>query len=99
MYTGIQERRCSKAQLLEHFSVLCRNVCQICDHCLTTSAWMDAKPDQEEKIMSDVMNVEELFGRNVFDLAKMRSRLPKNVYKEVKHVMDKGGELSMAAAN
>ena len=45
------------------------------------------------------MNVEELFGRNVFDLAKMRSRLPKNVYKEVKHVMDKGGELSMTAAN
>ena len=49
--------------------------------------------------MSDMMNVEELFGRNVFDLAKMRSRLPKNVYKEVKHVMDKGGELSMTAAN
>ena len=45
------------------------------------------------------MNVEELFGQNVFDLAKMRSRLPKNVYKEVKHVMDKGGELSMTAAN
>ena len=35
----------------------------------------------EEKIMSDVMNVEELFGQNVFDLAKMRSRLPKNVFK------------------
>lgn len=49
--------------------------------------------------MSDVMNVEELFGQNVFDLAKMRSRLPKNVYREVKHVMDKGGELSMTAAN
>jgi len=49
--------------------------------------------------MSELMNVEELFGRNVFDLAKMRSRLPKNVFKEVKHVMDKGGELSMATAN
>ncbi len=49
--------------------------------------------------MSELMNVEELFGQNVFDLAKMRSRLPKNVYKEVKHVMDKGGELSMTAAN
>ncbi len=49
--------------------------------------------------MSDVMNVEELFGQNVFDLAKMRSRLPKNVFKEVKRVMDKGGELSMATAN
>lgn len=49
--------------------------------------------------MSELMNVEELFGRNVFDLAKMRSRLPKNVFKEVKQVMDKGGELSMSAAN
>ena len=49
--------------------------------------------------MSDVMNVEELFGQNVFDLAKMRSRLPKNVFKEIKQVMDKGGELSMSAAN
>ena len=49
--------------------------------------------------MSDVMNVEVLFGQNVFDLAKMRSRLPKNVFKEVKQVMDRGGELSMSAAN
>lgn len=49
--------------------------------------------------MSELMNVEELFGQNVFDLAKMRSRLPKNVFKEVKRVMDKGGELSMSAAN
>lgn len=49
--------------------------------------------------MSELMNVEELFGQNVFDLAKMRSRLPKNVFKEVKRVMDKGGELSMETAN
>lgn len=49
--------------------------------------------------MSDMINVEELFGQNVFDLAKMRSRLPKNVFKEVKRVMDQGGELSMSAAN
>lgn len=49
--------------------------------------------------MSDMINVEEMFGQNVFDLAKMRSRLPKNVFKEVKRVMDQGGELSMSAAN
>ena len=49
--------------------------------------------------MSEMMNVEALFGQNTFDLAKMRSRLPKNVYKEVKRVMDQGGELSMTAAN
>lgn len=49
--------------------------------------------------MSDVLNVEELFGKNVFNLSKMRERLPKNAYKEVKKVMDKGGELSMDTAN
>ena len=49
--------------------------------------------------MSEVMNVEEIFGANVFTLGKMKERLPKDVYKEVKKVMDEGGELSMAAAN
>lgn len=49
--------------------------------------------------MSEVMNVEEVFGKDVFSLGKMRERLPKSVYKEVKKVMDQGGELSMEAAN
>ena len=49
--------------------------------------------------MSEVVNVEELFGKNVFNLSKMRERLPKNVYKEVVRVMEHGGELSMNAAN
>lgn len=40
--------------------------------------------------MSDVLNVEELFASKVFTLGKMRERLPKNVYKEVKKVMDQG---------
>ena len=49
--------------------------------------------------MSEVFNVEEIFGQNVFTLGKMKERLPKNVYKEVVKVMDHGGELSMEAAN
>ena len=49
--------------------------------------------------MSEVLNVEEIFGQNVFTLGKMKERLPKSVYKEVKTVMDKGGELSLAAAD
>ncbi|MDD3368010.1 MAG: glutamine synthetase III [Lachnospiraceae bacterium] len=49
--------------------------------------------------MSEVTNVEEIFGKNVFSLGKMKERLPKDVYKEVRKVMDQGGELSMAAAN
>lgn len=49
--------------------------------------------------MSKVFNVEEIFGKNVFTLGKMKERLPKNVYKEVVKVMNEGGELSKAAAN
>ena len=49
--------------------------------------------------MSEKWNVEEIFGKNVFSLGKMRERLPKNAYKEVVNVMDRGGELSMETAN
>ncbi len=49
--------------------------------------------------MSDVLKVEEIFASKVFTLGKMREKLPKNVYKEVKHVMDQGGELSLATAD
>ena len=44
-------------------------------------------------------NVEEIFAKNVFTLSTMQARLPKNAYKEVRKVMDQGGELSMATAN
>ena len=44
-------------------------------------------------------NVEEIFGKNVFTLSKMKEVLPKNVYKEVVKVMNQGGELSLAAAD
>ena len=49
--------------------------------------------------MSDVLNVEALFGSNLFTLGKMRERLPRNVYKEVRRVMDQGGELSLETAD
>ena len=49
-----------------------------------------------EDKMSEVLNVEAIFGENVFNLGTMRERLPKNVFKEVKKVMDQGGELSLA---
>ncbi|MDY4069972.1 MAG: glutamine synthetase III [Lachnospiraceae bacterium] len=49
--------------------------------------------------MKEVFNVEEIFGENVFTLGKMKERLPKSVFKEVKRVMDQGGELSLAAAD
>ncbi len=49
--------------------------------------------------MSEVINVAEIFGENVFNLAKMRERLPKKVYAEVKNIMENGGELSLATAD
>ncbi|MBR4831605.1 MAG: glutamine synthetase III [Butyrivibrio sp.] len=49
--------------------------------------------------MSDRVNVEEIFGQNVFTLAKMRERLPKNVYKEVVNVTEHGGLLSKESAD
>lgn len=49
--------------------------------------------------MSEMFNVEEIFAKNVFTIGKMKQRLPRNVYKEVKKVMDQGGELSLAAAD
>ena len=49
--------------------------------------------------MSSKVNVEEIFGQNVFTLAKMRERLPKNVYKEVVSVIEHGGALSKESAD
>lgn len=47
----------------------------------------------------DRLNVERIFAKNVFTPGKMKERLPKAVFKEVKKVMDEGGELSLAAAD
>ena len=49
--------------------------------------------------MSEMINVEKIFAKNVFTISKMKQYLTRNVYKEVKRVMDQGGELSLAAAD
>ena len=49
--------------------------------------------------MSEFVNVEAIFGENVFTLGVMKERLPKKVFQEAKKVMDQGGELSLAAAD
>lgn len=48
--------------------------------------------------MSEVLNIEEIFGSKVFTLDKMKKRLPENVYDEVVKVMKEGGELSYDSA-
>ena len=49
--------------------------------------------------MSENVNVEELFGSRVFTLGKMKEKLPKQVFAEVKRVMEQGGELPLATAD
>ncbi|MCI8274929.1 MAG: glutamine synthetase type III [Lachnospiraceae bacterium] len=45
------------------------------------------------------VNVEAIFNENVFTMGKMKERLPRKVYAEVKNVIDHGGELSPATAD
>ncbi len=49
--------------------------------------------------MSENMNVEELFGSNVFSMRTMRERLPKEAYEEIEAVIEHGGELTLATAD
>ncbi|MBP9996816.1 MAG: glutamine synthetase III [Lachnospiraceae bacterium] len=49
--------------------------------------------------MSENMNVEELFGSNVFSMRTMRERLPKEAYDEIEAVIEHGGELTLATAD
>ena len=50
--------------------------------------------DSKEKL-----NVEEIYGKNVFTLSKMRASMPKSVFRNVRKVMEQGGELSPADAD
>ena len=43
--------------------------------------------------MSEALNVEKIFGEKVFTVEKMKERLTRKVFLEVKRVMDYGGEL------
>ena len=49
--------------------------------------------------MSDNLNVEEIFGSNVFSLGKMKERLPEDVYEELTKLMNEGGSLSLETAD
>ena len=49
--------------------------------------------------MSDVINVAEIFGEDVFNDTVMQSRLPKKVYKDLKRMIKEGQELDLATAD
>ena len=52
--------------------------------------------ERMEESMSDVLNVSEIFGKNVFNDAVMKDRLPKNVYKKLKKTVEDGAELDLS---
>ena len=49
--------------------------------------------------MSNVINVSEIFGKNVFNDAAMRERLPKSVYRKLKETIERGVELDPSIAD
>ncbi len=54
---------------------------------------------KDEDKMSEVLNVQAIFGEDVFTVGKMRERLPKKVFQEVMNVMEKGGVMSLSTAD
>ena len=49
--------------------------------------------------MSEIINVPELFGSNVFNEATMRERLPENVFSAWKTCVTTGSQLPLDVAN
>lgn len=49
--------------------------------------------------MSEVVNVAEKFGKNVFNETVMRDRLPKSVFKKIKKTIEDGAELDPSIAD
>lgn len=57
----------------------------------------DAREDGES--MSEVASVSEMFGKDVFNDAVMKDRLPKSVYKKLKKTIEDGAELDPSIAD
>ncbi len=49
--------------------------------------------------MSEIVNVSEIFGKNVFNEAVMKERLPRSVFKKMKKTIEDGAELDPSMAN
>ena len=49
--------------------------------------------------MSELINVTEIFGEDVFNDTVMQERLPKKVYKDLKKTIEEGKELDLATAD
>ena len=49
--------------------------------------------------MSELVNVTEIFGKNVFNETVMKERLPKSVFKKLKKTIEDGAELDPSIAD
>lgn len=49
--------------------------------------------------MSELLNVADIFGEDVFNDTVMQARLPKKVYKDLKKTIEEGKELELATAD
>ena len=49
--------------------------------------------------MSEIVNVAEIFGKNVFNESVMKERMPKSVFKKLKKTIEKGTELDPSIAD
>jgi glutamine synthetase len=54
---------------------------------------------KETRDMSEVLNVADIFGEDVFNDAVMQERLPKKVYKNLKKTIEEGKELDLETAD
>ena len=54
---------------------------------------------ERKKENGRILNPTKIFGENVFNDTVMQERLPKNVYKKLKKIIEEGGELDLATAD
>ena len=56
---------------------------------------------QERKVVmsSELFNVADIFGEDLFNDTVMQQRLPKKVYKKLKETIEEGKELDLATAD
>ena len=59
----------------------------------------DTMKREDGESMSEVISVTEMFGKDVFNDAVMRDRLPKSVYKKLKKTIEDGAELDPSIAD
>ena len=59
----------------------------------------DTMKREDGESMSEVVSVSEMFGKDVFNDAVMKDRLPKSVYKKLKKTIEDGAELDPSIAD